>query len=426
VGLYASPGDRLARRTLTQQPLRRQGGTTVDFDTARAQIPATEHCIYMNTGWSGPLARTTMEAIEGFLEDEVREGPTTPTLFRRRAGILEDTVDAIASLINADPAEVLIRQSTTDGLNVIFNGLRWQPGDEIVTSSYEHSSVIVPLYYLRDRYGVVPRFVPLDTQDAPSTVIAKFEQAMSRRTRLLCISHVCYSNGMRLPLPELAKLAQAYDVQVLVDAAQGPGHLALDMQAMQPDYYAMPGQKWLLGPWSTGALYIRRDRIEQIEPTFVGGHGAISYDMEGHWEPLRDSVQKFNHSSVNHALMCGLLAAVRFQLDLGPQRIAERIDHLGRYATRRLGEIGPNVRVVSPHGELSTGLVCFQIEGLAPADIVAALWEAGKVVARQVRETESVRLSLHFFNTEAEIDRVAQLVADFAAHGLPTTMAGKA
>jgi L-cysteine/cystine lyase len=391
----------------------------LDIENVRAQIPAVHDRIYLNTGWSGPLSRPASDAIARFLEIETVDGPTTPHVFSQRAAILDGAAHSIAKLINADPDEVVIRQSTTDGLNIVLNGLRFQEGDEIVTSSYEHASVIVPLYYLRDRFGVVPKFVDIDTQDSSETVVSKFEQAITSRTKLMCISHVCYSNGMRLPLRELSDLAHAHGVRVLVDAAQGPGHLALDMKAMQPDYYAMPGQKWLLGPWATGALFIRMELLQELEPTFVGGHGAVNYDMEGNWEPLRDSVQKFNHSSVNHALMSGLRSAVQFQLDLGPAELGERIHSLGRYATKRLGEISPKVRVVSPHGELSTGLVCFQIEGQEPPEIVNALYQAGKIVCRQVKETKSVRLSLHFFNTEEEIDQVADVVSQFAANGLP-------
>lgn len=398
----------------------------VDLERIRAQIPAVQRCTYLNTGWSGPLPQAVTDAVQQVLALELRDGPTTPPVFARRAEIMEGAIRAVATLIHAEPEEISIRQNTTEGLNIVLNGLRWQEGDDIVTSNYEHGSLIVPLHYLRERRGVRPKFVQLDTQDSAKTVVAKFEQAMSRRTKLICISHICYSNGMRLPLRELADLAHAYNAWILVDAAQSPGQLVLDMKALQPDFYAMPGQKWLLGPSGTGALYIRRDLIEQVEPTYVAGSAAVHYDTAGHVEPRRDSIRKFQLSETNHALIAGLRAAVQFQIDLGPAHLAERIFNLGRYATKRLSEIAPKVRVVSPQGELSSGLVCFQIEGLEPPAIVAALWQVGRVVCRHVRETDCVRLSLHFFNTEQEIDQVADLISQFADHGLPEVTASGA
>lgn len=391
----------------------------MDLEGIRAQLPATHKYIYMNTGWAGPPPRPVTAAVEQFLELELNDGPVTRHVFSQRAGIVDEALRSLAALIHAEPEELCLRQNTTEGLNIVLNGLPFQEGDEIVTSNYEHASVMVPLYYLRERRGIIPRIVQLDPQDSSETVCAKFEQAMSPRTKLVCISHVCYSNGMRLPIRELSDLAHAYNAWMLVDAAQGPGQLALDLKALRVDFYAFPGQKWLLGPWGTGALYIRRELIEQVEPPFVAGNAAVSYDFEGHLVPRRDSTRKFTLTTQNHALISGLRAAVQFQLDLGPADLAERIHMLGRYATQRLSEIGPKVRVVSPLGELASGLVCFQVEGLEPAAIVAALWEVGKVVSREVRETAAVRLSLHFFNTEQEIDRVADIVSQLAVHGLP-------
>ena len=389
----------------------------MDVEGLRAQIPALRSTIYLNTGWSGPSPLPVQEAITRRLQREIDEGPTTRPVFEERQAIGKAARAAMARFINAEPEEIALCANTTTGLNIVLNGLHFSPGDDVVTCDMEHSSGIVPLYFLRERAGVEIKVVRLSAQDAQERIVDQFAAAMTAKTRLVLLSEISYSSGLRLPLKEITALAHARGAQVLVDGAQTAGHISLDMRELEMDYYAFPGHKWLLGPDGVGGLFVRGDLIEALEPSAMAGRAAREYDFEGKFVPEREKIQKFELSTSNGALWAGLTAAIEFQEGAGKDAIEERIRRHAGLAIQELSAI-PNVRVVSPlEGAGICGLVCFSVEGIEPPEVTAQLWQRRSAVMRSVRETASTRLSLHFFNTEEEIRQVAAAVAELAAEG---------
>ncbi|MBM2826305.1 MAG: Aminotran 5 protein [Dehalococcoidia bacterium] len=394
----------------------------MDINKARLEIPATQKTIYLNHGWSGPSPRRVVEAIKERLEYENDEGPTSPHVQESRRGIKSEARGAFARFIGAAPEEIVLTDNTTDGINIILNGLPWREGDELVTTSLEHGSGLVPSYYLRRREGVKVTIVELDAGDDTSTVLSKFEAAMGPRTRLLLVSHVMYRNGLRLPLKELQEMAHRHGAMVLVDAAQSMGHLALNMPALGCDFYAMPAHKWLLGPDGVGALYIRRELIPQVEPSKMAGGAATSYDTTGNFEPRVDEVRKYELTTSSTPLLAGAAAAVEFLEEAGMAAVEARILELSARLRRSLLPV-PGLTLTSPlGGELASGLVSFALSGQEPRSLVEALWNRYKIVARSVNEPPGVRFSVHFFNTEEELDKTAQAVKDLAKAGTATTV----
>ncbi len=387
----------------------------MDIGEIRKQIPATERSLYFNSGWSGPSPQPVTDAVIHNLEHQNFEGPTLPHVLLEERETKERTRQAIAEFLGATAEEITIRQNTTDGINVVLNGLTFAEDDHIISCNLEHSSGVVPLYYLRDRHGVDVTFVKLEAEDSPQEILDKIEAAMTPKTRLLLVSHISYSFGVRLPLLELNQLAHSHNAYVLVDAAQSAGHIALDMHAMDCDFYAMTGHKWIMGPDGIGALYIRRDLVEMVEPASVAGRAAEHYDFEGDFTPRRDEIKKFELTTTSGPLAAGLTAAINFQTSAGQAQIEERIAALSALARRRFADI-PGVRLASPEdGPTSCGLACFSLEGMTPEDVVKQLWERGRIVARQVRESASTRLSVHYFNTENEIQAVASLLSELTS-----------
>jgi len=389
----------------------------MDVAGLRAQIPVTQRLIYMNTGWSGPSPRPVVEAIIRQLELEAQEGPTARPVLEEKMGLFQRARQALARLLGADPLEIALTQNTTQGINIVLTGLPWSPGDEVVTCDLEHSSLLIPLYYLRRRQGVTLRIVSLDGCRSPEAVVERFAAAFTPRTRLLAISHIQFSNGLSLPLAELCRLAHSRGALVLVDGAQAVGQVPVEVRRLGCDFYAFPGHKWLLGPDGVGALYIRRELIPSLEPLQVAFGAAASYDQRGSFTPRIDSIHKFELTTQSGPLLAGLIAAIEFLEGIGLVAIGQRALALAELASRRLAAI-PGVRLISPQERgLMSGLVCFSVEGVAPREATARLWEEGGIVARTVPETGSTRLSLHFFNTEEEVEVVARVVAAMAAGG---------
>ena len=378
----------------------------------RAKTPTLREMIYLNSGFQGPMSEPIAEAMTAWLDRELREGPTSRPLLAARRELSQQYREAVAKMLGADADEIAITDNTTDGINMVTSGMSVEAGDGIVTSGIEHASGIVPSYYLRERRGADLHIVPIGSDDSPGTMVEAFGRAIDSRTSLVLISGISYSTGQRLPVADIVALAHREAPQsiVLIDGAQTGGHEPLDMHASGVDAYAIPMHKWMSGPGGLGALYVRRDRITDLEPAAVGGHAAASFDFEGGFTPNRESIQKFELTTVSGVLLAGGLATVQQYLDSGPQNIWDRARTLNQYAEARIGGI-PGVTISSPRTEATrSGLFAFRAEGIEAALLAAHLWLDAKIVCRSVRETACLRLSLHAYNNEDDIDAVARSV----------------
>ena len=382
----------------------------MDIDRIREQIPVCQRMIYVNTGWSGPSPVSVVEAIKSRLDYEMDQGPTTPEVRDSGREIQDQAHLAVANLLNAAPEEIILTKNTTDGINLVINGLTWNQGDEIITCSLEHGSVLVPSYFQQWRHGAVVKVVDLASDEAHDAILAKIESAISSRTRLVFLSHIQYSTGLRMPVAEIRRMTKDRGIMLLLDGAQTAGHIALDMRQLDCDFYAIPGQKWLLGSEGVGALFIRQDMIPQVQPVHVAGRSVQPHEGHEDMEPETASIDKFRGSSTSTALQAGLLEAIRFVRAAGMEDIEERDLDLASQLKQALGET-PGVNVLSPlERSGSSGLVSFAIDGIEPADAVTRLWEQHHIVCRQVGFPSGIRVSLHFFNTEEEVGQVVEAV----------------
>lgn len=384
----------------------------MDFEGLRQDIPTLNNMIYLNSGWSGPSPRKVISAITERLTYENEEGPTSRPILDSRTQIKSDARAAFARLMGATADEIVLTDNTTDGINIVLNGLRWTAGDQILTTSLEHGSGLVPSYYIARRHGVEVEVVELSAADSPASVISKFESSFTSGTKLLVVSHVMFRNGLMLPLKELQGLAHSRGAKVLVDGAQSMGHIPLDMGEMDCDYYAVPGHKWLLGPDGVGALYIRKELIPGVETTKIAGGAALSYDTSGNMEPNEETVRKFELTTSSAPLLAGAATTLGLFEELGPENIWQRIKALSSQLTESLSRIH-GVALTSPTGgELASGLISFAMEGREPRELTTELWEKHRIVARSVDKPAGVRFSVHCFNTEEEMERTAQAVGE--------------
>ena len=386
----------------------------MDVTHLRKQIPVCQNMVYMNTGWSGPSPVSAVEAIRQHLDYEMEEGPTTPQVLESGREIQAKARDAVARLINASPEEVLPTQNTTEGLNIVINGLQWHEGDEIITCDLEHNSVLTTSYFHQLRHGVVVKVLPIAADEPWEIILAKIEGALTERTRMVFLSHIQYSCGLRMPVREIARLTQGRGILMLLDGAQAAGHIEVDVQDIGCDFYSLPGQKWLLGPDGTGALYIRKDRVPELEPVQVSGRAARPGDDPYGFEPDISSIDKFLLTSSSAALRAGMLECMTFIEAIGVGEIERRNLDLAAYLGRALQEV-PGVSVLSPtERSSSSGLVSFSIDGVDPKRAATNLWEEHHIVARSVGYPPCLRASLHFFNTEEEVDTLVGAVRTLA------------
>lgn len=380
-------------------------------DVLRSEIPLLERWIYMNTGTSGPSPRAVTEAQIDWIRRLERDGGGSPATSEPLNQLVRDARHAWARILGApDVGNIALTHNTSEGLAIVAAGLPWQPGDEVIVSELEHLSGLLPWAYLQRKHGIVVRNVKASGGNlTPEDV----EAVMTDRTRLLCFSHVAWNTGAIVPVAELVELARRRGVLTLIDGAQSVGHVPLDMAALGCDFYAVPGQKWLLGPEGTGALYVKRERLEELTPPLLGWASAAQWtidfgDREG--ELLHPDARRFEVATPPYVALAGVTAAIGVMETLGMEAAAGRIAQLAAECRRQLAAL-PGVHVVgSDDPERFSGLVCFTIEGQEPQDIVNDLFHNHGIVSRTIPDPACTRLSLHAFNTEEEIERVVDAV----------------
>jgi selenocysteine lyase/cysteine desulfurase len=387
----------------------------MDWASFRAAVPATEQVVYMNTGWSGPLCTPARDAIREQLDQEYLYGPTTPHIHEGTREAARRARAAIARLIGTTPDTVALAQSTAHAVNIVLGGLSFQPGDELVTTDAEHHALSVPAYYAERRHGLGLRIVPISGAMTEEELIACFDEAITARTRLVALSHAFFNVGVRLPARAIIDIAHARGALVLLDGAQAAGQFPVDVRALDADFYTVSGHKWLLAPTGAGGLYIRPELLDSTEPMMVARQATRTFDAHGHMEPRIDAVEKFDLTETSAPLWAGLTAAIEFIERTGPDAIYERVRALASRLRAALLPID-GVEVLSPPpGPLATGLVPFSVAGRKPDEVTSALWKRGKIVGRSVFGRQASRLTVHAFNTEAEVDHAAGLIRELAA-----------
>ena len=386
----------------------------MDIDEIRSQIPVLAHTAYMNTGWSGPAPRRVAQAMKDRIDLELEQGTTISGVYEAGKEIEEQAQAAVARIFNASIDEVMVTRNTTEGLNIVLSGLDWQQGDEIIICDMEHGSVIAPAQLIGQRYGVAVKVVDLEVHDSSETIATKIVAAFTPKTRMVFISHILYATGRRMPAEEIRRATKDRGILMMLDGAQTGGHIELDMARSGFDFYSIPGQKWLLGYEGSGALYIRREHLERIHPAHTGGR-AIARPANAHnFQPVADSMEKFLGGSVSVPVQAAFLEATKFIEEAGIYNIETRNLDLAESAKAKLSEVA-GVTVLSPSERRdSSGLVTFAVEGQTPISVVERLWEDHKIVVRQVGHPAGVRVSLHFFNTEEEVELLVGGVRELA------------
>ncbi len=368
----------------------------------RQELPAVQRLAYLNTGSIGPLPRRAAQAIAAEAERQLLEGRVHSKQFIEESPRFLTALRArFARLLSADADEIALTRNTTEGMNIAVWGINWRMGDEIITTRTEHEGGYLPVYAAARRFGLSLRVVDIGERADPTALLA----ALTPRARLVVVSHVQWKTGAILPLAEVAQAAHRVGAWVAVDGAQSAGAIPIDVRASDVDFYAVSGQKWLCGPEGTGALYVRRERLSELAPTYVGYSTLAPYpaaDNAGYFLPA-PGAKRFECGTVYWPALYGLNESLRWlEEEVGYEWVfAQR-----RAVTERCREIlaeTPGVTIHSPPHE--AGLTVFSVAGLEPMAASDALAEMG-VMIRSVRDPDRLRVSTGFFNNEEDVFRL--------------------
>jgi selenocysteine lyase/cysteine desulfurase len=375
----------------------------------RAQFSLRDDLAFLNTGTCGPVPRPVLDVQDHYSRELARDPSNN-----FRGSELSSVRRRLAAFVNASPEEIALTHSTTEGVNLFAHGLEWKPGDEALLGTQEHFSVHEAYLWVEKRYGA--RIVWADIPAAPESVeqvVALYAKAITARTRVVVLSEVAYTSGLRLPLKELSDLAHNRGALVSVDGAQALGVVPLDVKAIGVDHYAAPGQKWLLAGTGTGFSFIRKDVQEQVWPLagYVDAKGS-----GGKGSPPGNRYER--SGQVNIPATTGVAAAVDFQNALGKDNIHARSLQLTGQLRDGLKRIAGVTQVTSSDPRLSAALTVFSIHGVPAQPAVKWLAEHERVQIRAIKDVgvDAIRASTHFYNTPEEVDRLLSGVSYLAEH----------
>ncbi len=363
-------------------------------------FPITRRSIYLNHAANGPLPSPVARTLHTYVDDTSNFGNIN---FARWTVYEQGAHRRLASLIHVRPDQVALVASTGDGLMNIASGLRWQPGDTIISAECEFPSNIYPWLNLQEQ-GVQVHLVAMrDNRIAVEDVLA----SITERTRLVSLSLVGFSTGFRSDIATIARYCHERGIMCGIDAMQALGALDIDAQELGIDYLAAAAHKWLLGPQTTGILYISDALLAQMHVPRRGWFSVETpFDFFNYEQPLKAGAARFEHSSPNRLPIVGLDAALGIfeSIDGGMQAVEQRILGLTGHAISGLERLG--YPVVSPQGEGErSGIVCFNVhpdrQDISPQQLGDELASRNIHVAAR---GNVVRISPHFYNTLEEIN----------------------
>jgi len=377
----------------------------------RRLLPATGAGIYLNAGTCGPMPAEAQRAMDEQAARELAVGRAHPDQWPEALERMAEARAAVAATLVADPADIALTHSTTDGMNLAVSALPWERGDRVVTSSHEHPGGLGPLWALRDRLGVEIEVVDVEDGGDADAVVTAFSRALERPARALVVSHVLWTTGAVLPVARLGALARDAGAISIIDGAQSAGAIPVVLEDLGVDAYAIPGQKWLLGPEGMGALWVRRGLADAVSPA-TAGYLAYAAPATG---TLHPGARRFEATGFHRPSVTGFARSLGWlSMYVGLPWAQARATALAAAAYDRLGSI-PGVRMVSPRSALGT-LVTFRIDGWSAAAALPELGSRAFAIIRDLPTIDALRISVGFWNTEAELDRFAETVELLARH----------
>ena len=380
----------------------------------RSALPSLAAGIQLNTGSVGPLPAETAKAMADLAAYELAIGRADSAYWLESLERMAEARAAVAAVIGGQLDEVALTHSATDGMNIAAWSLDWRPGDRAVTTRHEHAGGLGPLYALRDRMGVELDFVDVGDGGDDERTLEALDRAISPRTRLVSLSHVLWTTGAVLPIAEIAKLAHARGAVLAVDGAQGAGSIPVDVGALGVDWYAVAGQKWLLGPEGSGAAWVSPALLERARRTYAGDTAQERHDSAGVWVPQPDA-RRFQVAGYHRPSVVGLARSVGWlAMFVGLEFVHRRGAALARRTAEALAAL-PGVELVTPREAMAT-LVSFRIRGWTADAAVAELGARVFAIVRSIPQLDAIRASVGFFNSEEELDRFVAAVGLLAVN----------
>ncbi len=370
--------------------------------------PGVDHVLHFNNAGAALPPDIVLSTVIGHLEREATIGGYEAA--NEAAGRLDSVYDSLAALIGAEPSQMAVVENATRAWDMAVYGYPFEAGDRVLTCRAEYVSNVLALLQLQERHGI--EVVLIDDDEHGQIDLCQLEDELAQGATMVVLTHAPTNGGLINPAAAVGALCEQHGTFYVLDACQSAGQVPLDVAALKCDVLSGTGRKYLRGPRGTGFLYAGPRALERIEPPFLDLHaaewtGARTYE-------IRSDARRFENWETYYAGKLGLGAAVDYALELGVEATSERILALGSNLRSALDALDG----VTSHdkGERRGGIVTFAVDGIASEDVQALL------SAQQINTSTSpvgharfdlphrdlatlVRASVHYYNSEDEIDR---------------------
>jgi cysteine desulfurase/selenocysteine lyase len=401
----------------------RPSAAAFDVERIRRDFPILDQTmangkplVYLDNAATTQKPRAVIDAIRHYYErDNSNVHRGVHALSERATAAYEGARTTVARHINArSDREIVFVRGTTEGVNLVAGSWGRRnvgKGDEVVISALEHHSNIVPWQMLCDEKGARLRVIPVD--DAGDLILEEYEKLLTDRTRIVAVGHISNALGTINPIEAIIAAAHRRAVPVLIDGAQGLPHAAIDVQALDADFYIFSGHK-AFAPTGIGVVYGKERLLDEMPPWQGGGDMILSVTFEK--TTYNDLPFKFEAGTPNIEGAIGLAVALNYLNSLGMDNISAHEAGLLRYATEKLGEI-PQVRIIGT-ARRKASVLSFVLEGVHPHDIGTIIDQEGVAIrtghhcAQPLMQryglAATARASMAFYNTNAEIDALVR------------------
>ncbi|MDC0155393.1 aminotransferase class V-fold PLP-dependent enzyme [Nitrosopumilus sp.] len=359
--------------------------------------------IYLNNASVSLMPSQSINAMNDFLILYNSLGPDSSDSALLIEEKLNNVRKIIAKIICCKPEEVILTQSTTDGINIVANGLSFDDSSNIIIRgmTHEHHSNFFPWIKLKNKISV--RNIPIDSNGFFK--LDDLKSNIDNNTKLLAISHALYNTGSILPVEKIST-ALKKEIPFFIDSAQTIGCIGThDVSKLGCDFMSFNGSKWLCGPMGTGLFYCKKESSELLEPKTIGGESAIIENDNN--LIFKDLPEKFQTGFRNYVGIVGLESSVKYLLNFGMENIRKKNQNLSNIFRDELMKI-PNVVLYGPEDpDKRTSIISFNIKNFDSEKIVQKLEKQNIILAvREIMEKKIIRVSPHFFNNESDMLKV--------------------
>ena len=378
-----------------------------EFSDVSKDFPSKDK-IYLNNASVSLMPFSSIEAMSDFQLSYNSMGPDS---IESDVFINEKLIavrKSVANLIKCQPEEVVLTQSTTDGINIVANGLLLDSNSNIIIrgKDHEHHANYFPWLRLSKKSTIKS----LEVDKMGFFDIKKLFNLVDKNTKMVVLSHALYNTGAILPVEEIGDFLEKNNVPFFLDSAQTVGCIGdYDFKKTKCNFMSFNGSKWLCGPMGTGIFFCKKGSSDLLEPITVGGESAMLYDNSK--LAYKDIPEKFQTGFRNYVGIVGLESSVSYLLKYGLENIHSKITKLANLFCDELSKI-PGITVYRPEKEAKrNSIVSFSIDGFEPQVVIEKLDKQKIVLAvREIFDQKIIRAAPHFFNTESEMLKVVEAI----------------